>query len=60
MGLVILVACPRCGREISEVAKEWEFKVFHVKNYFCDNCHKTFNEYYRDGELSFTIPKKEK
>lgn len=58
IGLVVLVACPRCGKEISRVIKEWDFRVFHVKNYYCDKCDKKFNEYYRNGNPRFTIPKR--
>lgn len=53
-----MVACPRCdGTEIL-INKEWKYRIFHVKHYYCMSCDKTFNEYYRDNELLYTIPKK--
>ena len=51
------VKCPRCVKEASATHKEWDYGVFHVKLFNCENCQKTFKAYYRKGELSHTIPK---
>jgi transposase-like protein len=55
--------CPRCKKEINVQAdKEWKYRqgLYTVKHYKCSNCWKGFNGYFRDGKLSFTIPKPKK
>jgi transposase len=52
-----MAKCPRCGKEAPDSSTEWEFAAFHVKLFVCSKCKKTFKAYYRDGELSYTIPK---
>ena len=52
-----MVKCPRCGTEVSTSTKEWDYGVFHVKMYVCNNCGKSFNAYYYEGIFSHTIPK---
>jgi len=52
-----MVKCPRCGKEVSNASKEWDYAAFHVKLFSCEKCDKTFKTYYRQGKLSHTIPK---
>lgn len=52
-----MASCPRCNSPTGATGKEWDYHLFHVKQYFCLTCQKTFMEYYRNGELSHTIPK---
>jgi predicted RNA-binding Zn-ribbon protein involved in translation (DUF1610 family) len=55
-----MVECPRCGKEGKDTYKEWDYSAFHVKQFNCTNCGKTFKAYYRDKGLSHTIPKRNK
>lgn len=52
-----MVKCPKCGIDISEVKKEWDYAVFHVKMYVCDRCGKSIRAYYWGNKFSHTIPK---
>jgi len=52
-----MVKCPRCGKDVSNASKEWNYAAFHVKLFNCERCDKTFKAYYRQGKLSHTIPK---
>lgn len=49
--------CPRCGMDTAAVHKEWDYSAFHVKRFICKKCDKTFMVFYRDGKLSYTVPK---
>ena len=49
--------CPRCGNEIVDSHKEWDYSVFHVKKFDCKECDKPVMAYYQKGKLSHTIPK---
>jgi len=55
--MVKTTKCPYCIIGNAELKKEWDYSVFHVKMYVCDNCGKSFKAYYRDDSLVFTIPK---
>lgn len=46
-----------CNSPAALTGKEWEYSLFHVKQYLCSGCKKKFMEYYRHGKLSHTIPK---
>jgi transposase-like protein len=52
-----MITCPRCGMEAQLTGKEWKYGVFDVKSYYCKQCKKKFNAYYRNDELRYTIPK---
>jgi uncharacterized protein with PIN domain len=52
-----MVKCPRCGKEVPDASKEWNYSIYHVKLFNCEKCDKTFKVYYREGKLSHTIPK---
>jgi len=52
-----MVNCPRCGKDVPKASKEWDYAVFHVKQFNCGKCEKKFMAYYRKGKLSHTIPK---
>jgi phage shock protein C len=49
-----LINCPRCTRSIRDPLKEWDSDPFHVQRYYCRNCEKEFNAFYRDKALSYT------
>jgi len=51
-----MVKCPRCGSEVSNILKEWDYSVFHVKKLYCQKCDDTFSAYYYKEKLSHTIP----
>lgn len=53
-----MVTCARCSSKAEITGKEWKYGPFHVKQYTCLSCKKKFMEYYKDGKLSHTIPKK--
>jgi transposase-like protein len=55
-----MVTCPRCNKEVTGAAKEWNYAAFHVKLFKCAKCDKGFMAYYRGGKLSHTIPKSKK
>jgi transposase-like protein len=55
-----MTSCPRCSSPAKYTGKEWDYGVFHVKEYQCLKCGKMFMEYYREGKLSHTIPKAKK
>jgi transposase-like protein len=55
-----MTKCPRCSSNAKPTGKEWEYAVFHVKQFVCSVCEKKFMEYYRNGKLSHTIPKAKK
>jgi transposase len=52
-----MAKCPRCGKDVPNSSKEWNYAAFHVKLYECPKCNKTFKAYYRQNKLSHTIPK---
>ena len=52
-----MVKCPRCGTNVPESSKEWDYTVFHVKKFDCEKCGKGFMAYYKGAKLSHTIPK---
>lgn len=47
----------KCGIEAQPTGKEWKYSVFNVRLYYCKQCEKSLNAYYRDNELRYTIPK---
>jgi transcriptional regulator NrdR family protein len=49
--------CPICRKEATDTRKEWDYSVFHVKLFNCNNCKKKFKAYYKEGKLRHTIPK---
>ena len=49
--------CPRCRRKSQPTGKDWDFGVFEAREYFCENCEKTFNAFYKEKKLSHTVPK---
>lgn len=54
------IDCPRCGKPSEPAGKGFKFGVFDGRSYFCEACEKSFNAFYRDKELSYTVPKTEK
>ena len=55
--VIVVVKCPKCGTESSDVVKEWNYSIYHVKNYMCKKCRKSFKAYFLEGKLNHTIPK---
>jgi phage shock protein C len=49
-----MINCPRCTRRIRDPLKEWDSDPFHVQRYYCRNCEKEFNAFYREKTLSYT------
>jgi len=49
--------CPRCGAESEPTGKKWKYGAFDVESFYCPECKKKFNAYYREGKLVYTIPK---
>jgi len=54
---VIDGSCERCGTEVTESTREWDYAAFHVKRFDCVKCEKSFRAYFHKGNLSHTIPK---
>lgn len=54
---VVEVGCPRCGAISEPTGKGFTFGIFEGRSYFCEKCEKAFNAFYRDRELSYTVPK---
>ena len=52
-----MVDCPRCGGTAEATGKEFKFGVFDGKQFRCQACGKSFNAFYRDGNLKYTVPK---
>jgi len=54
-----MLRCPRCNKKdvVQPTGKEWNYNVFDVKSFMCNNCKKKFNAYFRENELKYTIPK---
>jgi hypothetical protein len=53
------MSCPRCKGESVYTGKTWRYSAFEVKQMKCIVCRKGFREYFKEGKLSHTIPKKE-
>jgi len=51
-----VLTCPRCSSVSESTDKRFKFGVFDGVGYYCPECEKTFNAYYRDNEVSHTIP----
>jgi len=51
-----VLTCPRCGSVSESTNKRFKFGVFDGVGYYCPDCEKTFNVYYRDRDVSHTIP----
>ena len=51
-----VLTCPRCSSVSESTDKRFKFGVFDGVGYYCSECEKTFNAYYRDNEVSHTIP----
>ena len=51
-----VLTCPRCSAVSESTDKRFKFGVFDGVGYYCPECEKTFNAYYRDNEVSHTIP----
>ncbi len=51
------IECPRCGTLSEPTGKGFIFGIFEGRSYFCEECEKAFNAFYRDRELSYTVPK---
>lgn len=49
-----MVSCPKCGADVSEASKDWEYGVYHVNMYRCD-CGNKFREYFHKGKLKFIL-----
>jgi lactoylglutathione lyase len=54
------IKCPRCGEKAESTGRKFIFGVFEGRTYFCEPCGKTFNAFYKDRELSHTMPKPKK
>jgi len=52
-----MAKCPRCGKDVPDTLKKWNYAVFHVRLFECPKCDKPFKAYYRQNKLSHTIPK---
>ncbi len=48
--------CPKCGKPVNKIVKEWDYAQFNVKSYIC-NCGQHFREYTRKGQLVFILAK---
>lgn len=59
-GWVKDITCPRCGALSKTTGKGFKFGVFEGRSYFCEGCDKSFNAFYRDRKLSYTVPKQTK
>jgi hypothetical protein len=59
-GWVKDIECPRCGSLSRPTGKRFRFGVFEGRSYSCEGCSKSFNAFYRDRELSYTVPKQTK
>jgi len=53
-----MVECPMCGKVSRYVEKEWRYNVYDAKSFYCVECGKSFNAYFKENKLSHTIPKK--
>ena len=51
-----VLTCPRCSAVSESTDKRFKFGVFDGVGYYCPECEKSFNAYYRDNEVSHTIP----
>gem|GEM_PF-1422594 len=47
--------CPNCGNEATKIVKEWNYSIFHVKNFNCTTCQKNFKAYFKQGKFSHII-----
>ncbi len=56
-GWVYDIECPRCGALSEPTGKGFSFGIFEGRSYFCEKCEKSFNAFYRNRELSYTVPK---
>lgn len=54
---VVEIECPRCGFLSEPTGKGFTFGIFEGRSYFCKECEKSFNAFYKDKELSYTVPK---
>lgn len=54
------IDCPRCGTPSKPTGKGFKFGVFDGRSYFCEECGKSFNAFYKEKELSYTVPKQQK
>jgi hypothetical protein len=50
-----MLKCPRCKESTDKILNEWNYYIFHVKNYHCPLCNKNFKAYFKDGKLSHII-----
>jgi len=51
--------CPRCGGDSTPTGKRWQYSGREAESYNCPKCKKKFIAYYKNGKLSYTIPKKD-
>jgi len=52
-----MTKCPNCGSEATKSMKSWNYRKLVVKFFSCSKCQKNFKAYYKDGILTYTIPK---
>lgn len=51
------VTCPRCRALTEPTEKSFAFGVFDGIQYYCQQCEKSFNAYYKNEKFSHTVPK---
>jgi transposase len=47
--------CPKCGYNVSDSAKGWNYYRFKVELFKCSKCGNQFREYLKEGKLSFVL-----
>jgi hypothetical protein len=52
-----VLKCPRCKNEAEHNGKKFLFGPFEGRGYYCERCGRSFNAFYRDKELSHTVPR---
>jgi len=55
-GRVRNISCPRCGGAARPTGRTFKFGVFNGKSFYCEQCEKHFNAFYRTDVLSHTVP----
>lgn len=51
--------CPLCDYDVKiPPFKKWDFNVYAVSRYKCENCGNYFNHYANPEGKSYTIPRK--
>ena len=54
---VRILKCPRCKKKAEHNGKKFTFGPFEGRGYHCEFCGRSFNAFYKDTELSHTVPR---